>query len=651
MSTKFISICLCCVLMLAGATQATALDIVAEFSKDAVYSDVKLSPDGKFLSVIINVEGKRALGFVERSSYTMVNAVQFGGNYEVGDYYWVNDERVVIKMVVSQPWSKEPAYYGELYAVNWNGRQGSMIYGYTAAEQQTGKLIKQREATQGWAEIVDLYAKDDRKVVISSTPWGQDGSRVPELLLMDVYSGRTRKIAHGPASHSQFVVNDSGEPVLAYAVDKHNDRVVFRYNPKTKDWTEVPKQKFGNDFYPIALNEAQDGVYVFDDFQQDKMGLFELKLADFAYQEVFTDSKVDISNFEATKDGNKVFAFKLDDGRPSYALLTDKYTEAKLFKELLTTFAGDALHITSKTTDNKLWVVYSYSDVNPGTYYLYDANKKSISQLFSSRPYLADIALSTTKPVSFTSFDGTVIHGYFTAGKNQSENKPLIVNVHGGPHGVRDYWGYDNEVQLLSHAGYSVLQVNFRGSGGYGNALLKAGYLQWGDAIQRDIIAGTEWAIANGIAKKDNICIIGSSFGGYSALQSATLAPDLFKCAVGVAGIYDLNIMKSEGDIPLRSFGISFLEQVLGSDQAQLDAYSPVKQVAKLKAQVLIAHGKRDKRAPLEHAERLKDAMDEAGKPYQWLEFNDETHGFYSPQNREVYYRKLLQFLQTHLKN
>lgn len=639
------------ILLFTTVVNSTELDIVAEFSKDAQYSDVKLSPDGKFLTVVINIDGKRALGFVDRASYSFVNAVKFGGDYEVGDYYWVNDERVVIKMVVSQPWSKEPAYHGELYAVNWNGKQGAIIYGHTAGEQQTGKLIKQRQSIRGWAEIVDLYAKDDRKIVISSTPWGQDGSRVPELLLMDVYSGKTRKIAHGPASFSQFLVDGNGEPVLAYAIDEHNDRVVFRYNQKSESWSEIPKQKFGNDFFPLALNEAEDGVYVFDDYQQDKMGLFELKLSDFSYQEIFTDHKVDISNFEATKDGNKIFAFKLDNGRPSYALFTEKYTEAKLFKELLTTFAGDALKITSKTTDDKLWVVYSYSDVNPGAYYLYDADKKTIGQLFASRPYLADIELARTKPVSFTSFDGTEIQGYFTVGKNQTEHNPLIVNVHGGPHGIRDYWGYDGEVQLLAHAGYSVLQINFRGSGGYGNDLLKAGYLQWGDAIQRDIIAGTEWAIANGMAKSGNVCILGGSFGGYSALQSATLAPDLFNCAIGVAGVYDLNIMKSKGDIPLRSFGISYLEQVLGSDQTQLDAYSPVKQVGKLKANVLIAHGKRDKRAPLEHALRLKAAMDQAGKPYQWLEFNDETHGFYSPQNREVYYKKLLEFLQTHLKN
>jgi dipeptidyl aminopeptidase/acylaminoacyl peptidase len=637
--------------LLAMCCQAVEQDMVFEFSKDATHTDVKVSPDGKFLSFVITLEDKKALGIIDRANFTMVNAIRFSGQHDVGDYYWVNNERLVIKMVTVKPWSKVPEYHGELYAINWNGKQGSIIYGYAAGEKQVGSKLRKRKATEGWADVVNLYAKDDRKIIISSTPWGQDGNRLPELLQLDIYSGFTRKLTNGPAPHSKFLTTEDGRPVLAYSVDANNDRIVFRYNQAEKDWTAIPKNQFGNDFYPVSLNDAGDGIYVFDDYQQDKMGLFELKLDDFAYKEVFTDDKVDISSFEATKDGNQVFAFKLDDGKPSYALLTEQYKEAELFKQFLTTFPGDALHITSKTTDGKLWVLYSYSDINPGTYYLYNAEKKTLVQLLSSRPGLEKVKLATTKPISFASFDDTEINGYFTAGKGQSDNKPLIVNVHGGPHGVRDYWGFDSEVQLLANAGYSVLQVNYRGSGGYGNKLLKSGFLQWGDGIQRDIIAATEWAIATGLTKKGNICIMGSSFGGYSALQAATLAPDLFKCAVGVSGIYDLNMMKSSGDVPLKSFGISYLEQVLGSDEAQLKAYSPVYQVQKLQAEVLLAHGKRDKRAPLEHALKLKTAMDKAGKSYEWLEFNDEKHGFYSPQNREIYYRKLLGFLQSHLKH
>ena len=571
--------------------------MVVEFSKAAAFSEVKISPDGKFLAVVINVENKRALGIVDRAAFKMVNVVRFNDDYEVGKYHWVNDERLVIKMVKPDRWSKEPKYYGELFAVNWNGKKGEIIYGYSAAEWQTGSNIKARQATRGWAEIVDVLADDKRKILISSTGWGSDGNIVPELLSLDVYSGKTRKVAHAPAPHSNFLTNANGELVLAFNTDSNNNRAVYRFNANTNDWTQIPKEKFGNRFNPVAVNDAGDGVLVIDNYQQDKTGLFELKLEDFSYRSVFTDSNVDISSYEATKDGNEIFAFKLDDGRPGYALFSDKYTEAKLFKQLLQTFPGDALHITSKTADSAFWVVFSYSDVNPGGYYLYDAKKKAITRLFERMPDLAEVELAATQPVSFPSFDQRVIHGYFTPAKPAGSNKPLIVNVHGGPHGVRDTWGFDPEVQLLANAGYSVLQINYRGSGGYGEDFLQAGYLQWGDAIQRDIIAGTQWAIASGMADAGNVCIIGASFGGYSALQSATLAPDLFRCAVGVAGVYDLNIMKSEGDIPLKSFGIAYLDQVLGNNKAQLDQYSPVNHVAKLKAALLIAHGKTDKRA------------------------------------------------------
>lgn len=647
---QFIRLLMVLSLTVASHCQATEKDIVTEFSKDAAFSEVKISPDGKFLAVVINVEKKRSLGIVDRAEFKIVNVVRFKDDYEVGEYHWVNDERLVIKMVKPDRWSKEPKYYGELFAVNWNGKKGSIIYGYSAAEWQTGSNIKARQATQGWAEIVDILHEDKRKILISSTPWGSDGNIVPELLSLDVYSGKTRKVAHAPAPHSNFLTNIDGELVLAFSTDSTNKRVVYRYNAKAKDWTEIPKEKFGNRFTPVAVNDAGDGVLVFDNFQQDKTGLFELKLDDFSYRSVFSDSRVDISSYEATKDGNEIFAFKLDDGRPGYALFSDKYSEAKLFKQLLQTFAGDALHITSKTADSAFWVVFSYSDINPGAYYLYDASKKVITRLFERMPDLAGVELASTTPVSFSSFDQRVIHGYYTPAKQAGSNKPLVVNVHGGPHGIRDTWGFDPEVQLLANAGYSVLQINYRGSSGYGEEFLQAGYLQWGDAIQRDIIAGTQWAIASGKAEAGNVCIVGVSFGGYSALQSAILAPDLFNCAVGVAGVYDLNIMKSEGDVPLKSFGIAFLEQVLGSDKTQLDLYSPVNHVAKLKAAVLIAHGKNDERAPIEHAIRLKKAMDDAGKVYQWLEFDDETHGFYSPQNRELYYRQLLAFLQLNLK-
>ncbi|MBU2205293.1 MAG: prolyl oligopeptidase family serine peptidase [Gammaproteobacteria bacterium] len=631
------------------AVAANDADMVALLSQNPTYTNVQISPDGRFISAVVNINNKTALGIIERKNFKMVNAIRFPGREEIGGYFWANNERLVIKMAEIMPWKQEPSYYGELFAINWDSSKASLIYGYRAGEMQTGSHIKKKEATQGWAEIVSVMPDNEEQILISSTPWSEGGDRLAELMLLDIYTGKMRKVGHSPVPYADFIADQDGALKLAVGVDKGDNTLVYRFNDKVKDWEQVPASNFGERFSAIGLDESGDSVYVLDDYGQDKTGLFKLKLADFSYKEIFTDKNVDIAHFEHTKNDNRIFALKLDDGLPTYVLLSDKYAEAQVFKDLLATFPGNALTITSKTSNEQFWVVAIYSDINAGSYFLFDKKNSSMTKLFDRMPALAKAKLATTEAISFKSFDDTQIHGYFTAGESNSANKPLIVNVHGGPHYVRDSWGFDREVQLLATAGYSVLQLNYRGSWGYGLKHQEAGYLQWGDAIQQDIIAGTRWAIDNGKAKAGNICIMGGSFGGYSAVQSAVLAPDLYKCAVAVAGIYDLTLMKEEGDIPTRTFGVAYLDNVLGKDDAVIQHISPVNHVEKLQAALFIAHGKKDKRAPLEHATRLKAALDKAGKQYQWLQFDDETHGFYSPENRSVYYKQLLDFVGQHL--
>ena len=625
--------------------------MIADFSQDPQFANMKISPDGKHLAVETYIKGTKVLAFIKRQTLEMVNAIRLSSNGEISDYFWVNNERVVIQLAESAPWAKEPLYTGELYAINIDGKKSELIYGYRAGKQQVGSNIKKRESIYGWADIIDTLPDDDKQILIASTSWSLKGDRQADVLLLDVYSGKSRKVSYAPGPYTRFLTNQQNELALAVSLNKDNQQDVFVYNKESKDWLKIPPQQFGRSFSPVAINDDATAVYVLDDYQQDKRGLFEFSLSDFKYKPIFTDEKVDISTLQLTNPNRQVFGVKLDDGLPTYALLTDKYTEAQIFKELLAVFAGEAIEITSKSLDDRFWIVYSYSDKSPGGYFLFDQKEGSLIKVADVMPNLNSYSMLTTEPIEYESFDSKKIHGYFTKGESVSEHKPLVVYVHGGPHGIRDRWGFDPELQLLAKAGYSILQVNYRGSGGYGLSHLEAGYMQWGDAIQRDIIAGTEWAIASGKAKKDNICIMGASFGGYSALQSATLAPDLYKCAVGVAGIYDLSLMHTEGDIPLRDFGISFLNEVIGADPEILAQYSPVNHVDKLKAAVLIAHGKNDKRAPLEHAELLKKAMDTAGKKYKWLLFNDETHGFYSPENRQLYYKELLAFLDAHLVN
>jgi dipeptidyl aminopeptidase/acylaminoacyl peptidase len=226
---------------------------------------------------------------------------------------------------------------------------------------------------------------------------------------------------------------------------------------------------------------------------------------------------------------------------------------------------------------------------------------------------------------------------------------PMIVMVHGGPHGIYDRWGYDNEAQLFASRGYAVMQVNYRGSGGRGRDFEAAGYKRWGREMQDDITSAVKWAIADGVADAKRVCIYGASYGGYAALTGVFREPDMFRCAVGMAGVYDLSLMFDEGDIQTVKSGVNYLKDVLGTDMEDLKRRSPVYNADKIHAAVLLLHGKDDRRAPLEHAKRMRAALEKAGNPPEWVTEWGEGHGFYDEKNREAAYQRILDFFAKHL--
>lgn len=614
------------------------------------FFDFQISPDGKHLAAKIYRNDKRTLVFFDSSSMKVVGAASMAGRMEVGEYRWVNNERVVFKIVESLPWEKEPSYYGELFGIDIDGGRSELLFGYRAGEQQTGSNLKKRESRNAWADFIDTELDENDRILIKSTPAdSKKGDRLADILAMNVYNGKTVNRGRAPVPYSNIVVGSDGLPRVATGTNSKDETEVFIRSPETKEWQQLPPQAFGSSFIPIAVTSDNNSLYVFDNKGQDKTGIFKLNLINGKYEDIYTDPVVDVSTVNRTSDQRSVYGLRVDDGMPAYILLTSAFEEAKIYKNLISSFPGEAVSITSNTKDGKKWVVEVSSDINPATYYLYDHEKVSLSKISDSHPHLAGKKMAPMQAIKFPSFDGKEIHGYLTLTEQQSAAKPLVVLVHGGPHYVRDQWEYSSQVQLLAHSGYNVLQVNYRGSGGYGADYQQAGYRQWGDAIQKDIIAGTEWAIAQGHGKAGNVCIIGGSFGGYSVVQASTMKPDLYRCGVAVAGIYDLTLMKKLGDIQERDSGLAYLDRVLGNDQAQLAAFSPVNRVDQLKAHLLIAHGSRDERAPMEHATALKQALDKAGKPYEWLEFKDETHGFYSEANQQIYFSKVQQYLAQHL--
>ena len=312
-------------------------------------------------------------------------------------------------------------------------------------------------------------------------------------------------------------------------------------------------------------------------------------------------------------------------------------------------FAEYRVSFTSFSRDHKKVVALVSGDRKPGEYYLVDADAQTFDPIAEVRPDLTPDKLAIMSPIEVMSRDNTKLYGYVTSMPNTPRPGPMIVVPHGGPHGVRDYWGFDQMAQILATRGYHVLQINFRGSGGYGGDYQRAGYARWADLIQHDIIDATRWAIADKWADPDRICIGGVSFGAYSALMNIAIEPDLYQCAIGISGIYDMTVVERAGDTRQLRSGERYLELMLSRNRERRHEISPTAHVDKMRAAVMLIHGGRDRRTPPVHAHRMRAALEGSGIEVDWLFESDQGHGFIGPETLLNYWNRQLAFLDKHI--
>ncbi|MBK7859102.1 MAG: S9 family peptidase [Archangiaceae bacterium] len=309
------------------------------------------------------------------------------------------------------------------------------------------------------------------------------------------------------------------------------------------------------------------------------------------------------------------------------------------------TASGD-LDVVSRDLADAQWVVAATVDTGPVRYYRYDRVAKKAELLFSHQPKLEGLPLVEMKPVSFAARDGLVLSGYFTA---PPQPKGLVLLVHGGPWG-RDGWRYNGEVQLLANRGYAVLQVNFRGSTGYGKRLLNAGNKQWGLAMQTDLLDAVDWAATQGVDPR-RVCIMGGSYGGYAALAGAAFTPDAFRCAVDLVGPSNLGTLLRSVPPYWAAMKGQFSRRVgdLDTDAELLRKASPLFAAERIKIPLLIAQGANDPRVRQSESEQVVAALEKAGLPVTYVLYPDEGHGLARPENRTDYYARVEQFLAASL--
>jgi dipeptidyl aminopeptidase/acylaminoacyl peptidase len=353
---------------------------------------------------------------------------------------------------------------------------------------------------------------------------------------------------------------------------------------------------------------------------------------------------------EGLDPSGKPWGFWYVDHFPGYWYPEPEHPLAQLHQWLFTKFPEHEVEITSQTDDMTLAVARVSGPRTPPIFLVVDVKLRRLLHQLPSRPDLKREDLAEVEPIEFSARDGKKIRGYLTIPNvARAKQLPMIVIVRGGPHGVYDRFEFDFETQLLASRGYAILQVNYRGSGGRGRVFEADGYGKWGREMQDDVTDGVKWAIGDGVADPKRICIYGGSYGAYSALTGPFREPDVFRCAVGMAGVYDLSLMFEKGDIQTVERGMNYLKMAVGTDKEELKRRSPVYNAEKIRVPVLLLHGKVDQRAPYEHAKRMREALERAGNPPEWSTEWGEGHGFSDEANRAAAYELMLAFFAKHL--
>lgn len=541
--------------------------------------------------------------------------------------------------------------------MNVDGSQHKLIFGYNAGSSQIASRKRVKKAEYGNQQIIDFLEQDKNNILIVFYPWKLMGhvwrnseDAKPVVYKLNVYSGDKQSVDYLPTPNADAITDNDGHLRFSIGENEDNALEIFYKKSDSDKWLPFQLNGFeGKSATPISFTSDNNSVYILANVGEGTRALYLLNLETQAIEKIYHNKDVNINEIIRDFKHKRVVAVATELGIPVYHYLDKKDAKARYQRILLKTFKGQDIVITSATKNGQFLVFFVYSDVNPGDYYLFDTRKLKAHFLVSKRPQLSQQKMASTEPFNFKTRDGQELYGYITAMKSSEKPLPMVVLPHGGPHGVRDNWGFDWEVQLLATQGYAVLQVNYRGSGGFGIKFQEDGYGKWGTLMQDDITDATKEMIKRGIADPKKICIYGSSYGGYAALMGVIREPDLYQCAIGSAGVYNLPMMFKEGDIATRKNGIAYLKDALGENLQDQKARSPVFNVDKIKAEILLIHGTKDERAPIEQVESLMKALKKTGKKFEWLKIPDEGHGYHDVNNRLIVYKRILKFLQKNI--
>jgi dipeptidyl aminopeptidase/acylaminoacyl peptidase len=607
----------------------------ADLARHVQYRSVKISPDGEYFAATAVVKNQTVLALIRRVDMK-VKIIRPRETDDVVNFWWGSDKRVVYTLGVHQGGYAPPLPGGELFGVNADGSYPDFYYG-------------QRKGSIAAAEFIAPIDNDPDYVLVALSDWTAAGAEggFDKVYRMNLRSGQMAKsVATSPARQMSFVADHSGHVRFAFGEDIDGNAKVYLRSGDAGGWKELMQAEAAR-CYPVSFDKDDQLAYFDCSGAHGGPQLRSWNPATDAWNVLWSNPKIDMDGLVFGPARDDVIGVGFTDGRPGVALFDDARSGTKALVMLMQQFPGEHVSFVSGTRDGQLSVVLVEADADPGTFYLYDSKDHRLTLLFKRASWIDPLVMARKQPYEFTARDGMTLQGYLSLppGLVNAKHLPMVIFVHGGPYGINDDWDYDPYVQLLATRGYAVLQVNFRGSGGRGYDFMRAGWGEWGGKMQDDVTDATRWAIAQGIADPRRLCIFGASYGGYAALEGVAKEPDLYRCAIGYVGVYDLNMMVGQEGI----YGKRFFERVLGKDRQVWDQRSPLNQLDSLKANVMLIVGGKDETVAESQGLQMKDAFIRHHKPLVWLLQPDEMHGFYDEVHLVDLYGRLIQFLSANI--
>ncbi len=599
-----------------------------DFFKNPEKARYQISPDGKHFSYMAPYE-KRMNIFVQEIGTEKAIQLTMEKDRDIAGYFWKNPTRIVF---LKDTGGDENF---KLYGVNIDG---SNLQCFTDFPKVRTEILD------------DLYDFPD-EIIIGLN------KRNPEVFdpyRLNIVTGKMTMLAENPGNIQGWLLDHDGKLRAATAiVDGVNTQLLYR-EKETDKFKPVLTTNFKESLTPLMFTFDNKNVYATSNLGRDKSAVVVFDIAQGKeIQMLYENKDYDISDVTWSRLKKTLICANYESSKQERYFFDEEGKQ--LFEKIQKHLGNYVFNITSLTKAEDKFMIRTYSDRSMGGYWVYDLAKDSITKVADISPWLLEEELAEMVPIEYTARDSVKIQGYLTLPNGYTmetaKDLPVVVNPHGGPW-ARDGWYFNPEIQFLANRGYAILQMNFRGSTGYGKAFWEKSFKEWGLTMQDDITDGTKWLIDKGIADAKKIAIYGGSYGGYATLQGLVREPDLYAAGVDYVGVSNLfTFMKTVP--PYWKPMMDMMFEMVGNpvtDSVQFVATSPALNAEKIKTPLFVAQGKNDPRVNIAESDQIVDALKKRNIAVEYMVKDNEGHGFHNEENRFDFYRAMEGFLAKHIK-